>query len=158
MQPSFKSINSNISSSAVTLDNYCSDTNHTNYLIDWNSTFSLNNYLIKYDLLCNETKSEIMLLGLCLKIGFFLYLIFVSHTIDTLGRLRAFTIGMILYILSLTAVVACPQTPHYHHGVYNTDESNAYLYILYVAVICHGVAYHLLYYAGWIYFLELLSS
>lgn len=30
--------------------------------------------------------------------------------------------------------------------------------MLYLVVTCHGVAYHLLYYAGWIYFLELLPS
>ena len=94
-----------------------------------------------------------MLLGLCLKIGFFLYLIFVSHIIDTLGRLRALTIGMIVHILTLCAVIASPQDPHHHDG-----DSSMYLYILYLAVTCNAVAYHLLYYAGWIYILELLPS
>lgn len=91
-----------------------------------------------------------MLLGVCLKIGFFLYLIFVSHTIDTLGRLRAFTIGMIVHILTLCAVIASPQDPHGH--------SPMSLYILYLSVTCNAVAYHLLYYSGWIYFLEMLPS
>ena len=108
MQPTFTSINND---NSTTLENYCS--NSSQVQIDWNSALTLNNYVIKYDLLCSETKSQIMFLGMCLKIGFFLYLIFVSHTIDTLGRLRAFTIGMIVYILTLCAVIATPQAPRH---------------------------------------------
>jgi hypothetical protein len=33
-----------------------------------------------------------------------------------------------------------------------------YLYVLYISVTCNAVAYHLLYYSGWIYFLEMLPS
>lgn len=91
-----------------------------------------------------------MVLGMTLKIGFFLYLIFVSHTIDTLGRLRAFTIGMIVQILTLCAVIASPQDPH--------GDSPLSLYILYLSVTFNSVAYHLLNYSGWIYFLEMLPS
>jgi MFS family permease len=92
-----------------------------------------------------------MILGLCLIIGFFLYLIFVSHIVDTFGRFRAFTVGMIIQILLLIAVMVTP------HGS-KTVHSNMLLYILYFLVTIYSVAYHLVYYSGWIYILELLPS
>lgn len=79
--------------------------------------------------------------GLSLKAGFLIYLICCSHFLDTLGRRKSLICGLLLQILTLSSLELLPNT--------------APLISVYTLQALFSVSYHLVYYAGWLYFLEL---
>jgi MFS family permease len=78
--------------------------------------------------------------GISLKVGFLVYLVGCSHLLDTLGRRHCLIFGLILHILLETTLLALPSHP---------------LLPAYLLLCLFSVAFHLVYYAGWLYMLEL---
>jgi MFS family permease len=78
--------------------------------------------------------------GISLKVGFLVYLVGCSHLLDTLGRRKCLIYGLILHILLQTTLLALPSHP---------------LLPAYLLLCLFSVAFHLVYYAGWLYMLEL---
>ncbi len=84
-----------------------------------------------------------MLFGACLKLGFLAYLVIFSQLIDFYGRKQPLVWGLIGHIVTLIALAFAP-----HNCVQ----------FVYVMQFLSSALYHLVFYSGWIYLLELLPD
>ena len=104
------------------------------------SDSSIANVIMKYHLECADSVT-LMGFGISLQVGFLIYLVCCSHLLDTLGRRRSLICGLVLQILLLLSLEILPHTSP--------------LLFVYLLQALFSVGFHLVYYAGWLYFLEL---
>jgi hypothetical protein len=95
MLPDFKCFNATTVFQCGTEDICNAESNVTNWVINWESEYSIHNLITKYNLYCTS-KVPIMLIGGSIKVGFLAYLIFCSHLLDTKGRLKSFKAALLI--------------------------------------------------------------
>lgn len=89
---------------------------------------------------------SIVLLGESIKAGFLIYLFLFSHLMDRWGRRAVMVRGLAIQSCLLIALICCP------------GGSPWAQYLMYFLMISYSIVYHLVYYAAWIYFLELMPQ
>ena len=139
LQPVYLCTNSTVENFTCTAEDWCS-ANDTTHRINWDSRFSLQNWIEQLGAAC-APRSAIGALGSSYFFGWVVSLIFVSRFADKYGRRIIFLAGM---------VVQCAV----YFGVLFTRHLNVMIGLMFVSGLVTGVRMSL----GWVYMMEFVSN